>query len=66
MHDMLTHGIFPQVRANNLQELVYKHGQAGVTKASVSLVFDNADKAGSPVGYEKYDEIQITRQVNHR
>jgi len=51
------------VRANNLQELVYKHGQAGVTKASVSLVFDNADKAGSPVGYEKYDEIQITRQV---
>ena len=53
-----------QVRASNLQELVYKHGQAGVTKASVSLVFDNTNKAGSPPGYEKYDEIQVTRQVS--
>ena len=35
----------PQVRANSLQELVYKQGQAGVTKATVSIVFDNTDKA---------------------
>jgi hypothetical protein len=34
-----------QVRANSLQELVYKQGQAGVTKATVSIVFDNTDKA---------------------
>ena len=33
-----------QVRANSLQELVYKQGQAGVTKATVSIVFDNRDK----------------------
>lgn len=33
-----------QVRVANLQELVYKQGQAGVTKASVSLVFDNTEK----------------------
>lgn len=33
-----------QVRVSKLQELVYKQGQAGVTKASVSLVFDNKDK----------------------
>jgi structural maintenance of chromosome 2 len=52
-----------QVRANNLQELVYKHGQAGVTKASVTLLLNNEDKANSPVGYEKYDEIHVTRQV---
>lgn len=35
-----------QVRVSNLQELVYKQGQAGVTKASVTLVFDNVDKKG--------------------
>ncbi|RKP08411.1 RecF/RecN/SMC, partial [Thamnocephalis sphaerospora] len=40
------------VRANNLNELVYKRGQAGVTKASVTIVFDNQDREKSPVGYE--------------
>lgn len=55
-----------QVRANNLQELVYKQGQAGVTKASVSIVFSNADKANSPVGYEQHDQITVTRQVRNR
>ena len=52
-----------QVRAQNLQELVYKNGQAGVTKATVSVVFDNSDKKQSPLGYEQYDEITVTRQV---
>lgn len=52
-----------QVRAGSLQELVYKQGQAGVTKASVSIVFNNEDKANSPVGYEHCDQITITRQV---
>ncbi len=51
------------VRAGNLQELVYKQGQAGVTKASVTLVFNNLDKSGSPVGYEHLDQLTITRQV---
>ncbi|XP_071166504.1 structural maintenance of chromosomes protein 2-like [Mytilus edulis] len=51
------------VRATNLQELVYKNGQAGVTKATVSITFDNMDKKQSPLGYEQYDEITITRQV---
>lgn len=40
-----------QVRASSLQELVYKQGQAGVTKASVTLVFDNSDPKQSPLGY---------------
>ena len=38
-----------QVRANSLQELVYKQGQAGVTKATVSIVFDNTEKERGPV-----------------
>jgi chromosome segregation ATPase len=52
-----------QVRAGSLQELVYKQGQAGVTRASVTIVFNNKDKKGSPVGYESYDEITVCRQV---
>ncbi|XP_067679791.1 structural maintenance of chromosomes protein 2-like [Haliotis asinina] len=51
------------VRAGNLQDLVYKSGQAGVIKATVSITFDNNDKKQSPLGYEQYDEITVTRQV---
>nr|XP_033782247.1 LOW QUALITY PROTEIN: structural maintenance of chromosomes protein 2 [Geotrypetes seraphini] len=52
-----------QVRASNLQDLVYKNGQAGITKATVSIVFDNFDKKKSPLGFETHDEITVTRQV---
>ncbi|XP_054276707.1 structural maintenance of chromosomes protein 2-like [Macrosteles quadrilineatus] len=52
-----------RVRAGSLQELVYKSGQAGVTKASVTITFDNRDTSKSPLGYEKYDEITVTRQT---
>ena len=31
------------MRASNLQDLVYKRGQAGITKASVTIEFDNSD-----------------------
>ncbi|XP_055956188.1 structural maintenance of chromosomes protein 2 [Patella vulgata] len=51
------------VRAGNLQDLVYKCGQAGVSKATVSITFDNHDKKQSPLGYEQYEEITVTRQV---
>ncbi|ESP01316.1 hypothetical protein LOTGIDRAFT_212851 [Lottia gigantea] len=51
------------VRAGNLQDLVYKCGQAGVSKATVSITFDNKDKKQSPFGYEQYEEITVTRQV---
>ncbi|RKP27033.1 hypothetical protein SYNPS1DRAFT_27308 [Syncephalis pseudoplumigaleata] len=51
------------VRANNLVELVYKRGQAGVTKASVTIVFDNSDREKSPVGYENCQQISVTRQI---
>ena len=52
------------VRASSLTELVYKNGQAGVTRATVSITFDNTDKEGSPVGYNSYDTITVTRQIN--
>ncbi|XP_037230207.1 structural maintenance of chromosomes protein 2 isoform X1 [Falco rusticolus] len=52
-----------QVRASNLQDLVYKNGQAGVTKATVSVTFDNSDKQLSPLGFEANDEIIVTRQI---
>ncbi|KAL9650452.1 hypothetical protein ABK040_004676 [Willaertia magna] len=52
-----------QVRVNNLQELIYKQGQAGVTKASVSVVFDNSDPSTSPLGYEDQTTITVQRQI---
>ncbi|KAG8130463.1 hypothetical protein E2320_017278, partial [Naja naja] len=36
---------------------------AGITKASVSITFDNFDKKQSPLGFENHDEITVTRQV---
>ncbi|NWQ69910.1 SMC2 protein, partial [Neopipo cinnamomea] len=52
-----------QVRASNIQDLVYKNGQAGIAKAVVSITFDNLDKHQSPLGFEGNDEIIVTRQV---
>lgn len=51
------------VRASSLQELVYKQGQAGVTKASVTIIFNNQDTSSSPLGYEQYEQLSISRQV---
>ncbi|CAH1397372.1 unnamed protein product [Nezara viridula] len=51
------------VRASNLTDLIYKCGQAGVTKASVTIVFDNKDTSKSPINYEQYEEITVTRQI---
>ena len=51
------------VRATNLQDLIYKKGLAGIDKASVTVIFDNTDKSNSPVGYEEYDEITVCRMI---
>ena len=48
---------------SNPQDLIYKRGQAGVTKASVTIVFDNCDKKKSPIGFEEYAQISVTRQI---
>src|SRR5712672_1420584 len=52
-----------QMRAQNQQDLIYKRGQAGITKASVTIVFDNSDRENSPPGMENYVQITVTRQV---
>ncbi|KAG2733127.1 hypothetical protein G9P44_004117 [Scheffersomyces stipitis] len=51
------------VRASNLQDLIYKRGQAGVTKASVTIVFDNSEVSKSPIGFENCSTISVTRQI---
>ncbi|KAI8325858.1 putative nuclear condensin complex subunit Smc2 [Martensiomyces pterosporus] len=51
------------LRANNIQDLIYKRGQAGITKASVTVVFRNNDRKTSPLGYEDCKQISLTRQI---
>ncbi|KAF8631642.1 hypothetical protein AX17_005044 [Amanita inopinata Kibby_2008] len=51
------------MRASNQQDLIYKRGQAGITKASVTIVFDNSDRSKSPTGYEQWKQITVTRQI---
>lgn len=53
------------MRAQSLQELVYKQGSAGITKATVSIVFHNNDPQNGPSGYEDKEYITVTRQVRH-
>ncbi|ELU39095.1 nuclear condensin complex subunit Smc2, putative [Rhizoctonia solani AG-1 IA] len=54
---------YKELRASNWQELIYKKGAAGVTKASVTIVFDNSDPASSPPGMQALKQITVTRQV---
>jgi structural maintenance of chromosome 2 len=51
------------MRAQNQIDLIYKRGQTNVTKASVTIVFDNSDRATSPVGFENMKQITVTRQI---
>ncbi|VDM55810.1 unnamed protein product [Angiostrongylus costaricensis] len=51
------------IRAGQLTDLVYKQGQAGITKATVTITFDNKDKKHGPIGYHNCDEITIKRQI---
>ncbi|CAG8746352.1 16866_t:CDS:2, partial [Acaulospora colombiana] len=52
-----------KVRATNQQDLIYKRGQAGITRASVTAVFNNSDRSKSPVGLEQCAQITVTRQI---
>ncbi|KAJ8984301.1 hypothetical protein NQ317_012271 [Molorchus minor] len=51
------------VRAATQQDLIYKSGQAGVNKATVSITFDNRNPAQCPPGFENIQEITVTRQI---
>lgn len=50
-------------RVENLKGLIYKQGQAGVDRASVTLVFENTDSSQSPIGYEHMEQISVCRQI---
>ncbi|CAG9329662.1 unnamed protein product [Blepharisma stoltei] len=52
------------VRVSNLQELIYKNGQAGVTRANVTILFDNTDKERSYEAYKKCDQISVRREIS--
>jgi structural maintenance of chromosome 2 len=52
-----------QVRASNLQDLVYKKGQAGINQATVTIHFNNKDKSKSPLNYQDKDDVSVARQV---
>lgn len=52
-----------QMRAQNQQDLIYKRGQTGITKASVTIVFDNSDKNNTHPAFEGLPQITVTRQV---
>ncbi|KAF5347709.1 hypothetical protein D9756_010324 [Leucocoprinus leucothites] len=49
------------MRAGTQADLVYKRGQAGITKASVTIVFDNSEN--TVLGYNT-PQITITRQFS--
>ncbi|KAK1442597.1 structural maintenance of chromosomes protein 3 [Babesia gibsoni] len=52
------------VRANKLDDLIYKQGQAGITKATVTVVLDNKSHPSPlPDAYRKMPEVTITRQI---
>ena len=52
-----------RMRAEKLDDLIYMRGDAGVTKATVTLVFDNTDKSRVPALYQQFDQITVSRQV---
>ncbi|KAI4116567.1 MAG: hypothetical protein LQ338_007687, partial [Usnochroma carphineum] len=58
-----TRSLIANSKLSHKQDLIYKRGQAGITKASVTIVFDNHDKKKSPIGFEEYAQISVTRQI---
>ncbi len=54
-----------QLRVKDFSSLVYKEGAGGVTRASVTIVFDNSDRETSPAGYEDQETFFVTRSVKH-
>jgi structural maintenance of chromosome 2 len=43
--------------------LIYKRGNAGVTRAAVTIIFDNSNKKVSPEELKHFDKIVISRTV---
>jgi len=54
---------YRMARAQKIQDLIYKNGQAGITEATVTITFDNSNKQCSPHGYKDVDLISVTRKI---
>eukprot|EP00923_Selenidium_pygospionis_P022478 GHVN01038867.1.p1 GENE.GHVN01038867.1~~GHVN01038867.1.p1 ORF type:complete len:1228 (+),score=209.98 GHVN01038867.1:8698-12381(+) len=52
-----------RMRVDSMQDLIYKRGQAGITKASVTLIFNNTDKKNTPIGFKQNAQITVARQI---
>lgn len=50
------------IRVEKFQELIYKGGNSSVTKASVTLIFDNTNKQMQPPGYTQ-EKLNVTRSI---
>lgn len=50
------------VRVANKQEYIYKNGQAGISKANVTILFDNSDKNRCHEAYKKYEKLSVRRE----
>ncbi|KAL7670088.1 hypothetical protein ACOME3_005026 [Neoechinorhynchus agilis] len=55
-----------QMRAQNLRDLIYKHGTGGVESAAVTVVFDMSEVKDRPFAYKHLNELSITRMVDTR
>jgi len=53
------------IRVEKMQELVYNGGKSGVSKASVTLKFENKDKIMSPPNYTDCEIITVTRTIEN-
>ena len=54
-----------KVRADDTRDLIYKNGNAGIQRASVTLEFSNEDESSAPPGYNpaEFPSISVARQV---
>uniref|UniRef100_A0AC34GRX0 SMC hinge domain-containing protein n=1 Tax=Panagrolaimus sp. ES5 TaxID=591445 RepID=A0AC34GRX0_9BILA len=52
-----------QVRAQHLADLIYKQGQAGISKASVAATFEHNDKNHRVPGFDLGKDIVVRRQI---
>ncbi len=54
-----------KIRADKYLELLYKSGNAGVTKATVTITFENiSEKTAAILGIKNYEDISLSRSIS--
>ena len=51
------------MRITKLSELIYQNAMGKISKAEVTVVFDNSDSTNQPIGYEDCVTITATRII---